>query len=137
MRSSALIALLPILATLSLARPHHQHHSHHRHSRKTLGFGPTHSHATFELLPLEADGEFRTQELRDVDVMEVANAFIQEKIGSGPGVGFYIRPDVSGSSSDTETQLTSRPTLTDLLASPISTLVSLSMVSRSAMVTST
>lgn len=95
MRSSALIALLPVLATLSQARPHH-HHSHHHQSRKTLGFGPSHKHATFELLPIEpVDDEARIQGLSEVDVKEVASRFIEAKIGAGNGVGFYIRPDVS------------------------------------------
>lgn len=95
MRSSALIALLPLLATLSVARPSH-HHNHHHPSRKTVGFGPSHKHATFELLPIDsANDEVRIQALTEVDVREVASRFIESKIGAGEGVGYYIRSDVS------------------------------------------
>lgn len=106
MRSSALIALLPLLATLSIAHPHH-HHSHHRHSsRKTLGFGPSHKHATFELLSVEpVNGEISIQGLSEIDVKTVASRFIGDKIGSGEGVGYYIRPDVSPPSLHGRTEL--------------------------------
>lgn len=98
MRTSALLALLPLLANLAAARPHNTEHDHSLHQvhhvRKSLSFGPAHIHASFEVVdePLAVHGLHR----RDVNVKEVAKKFIREKMGSEDGVGFYIRGDVSG-----------------------------------------
>ncbi len=97
MRTTALLTLLPLLATLSLARPHQPGHDHSLHRshriRKSLSFGPTHSHASFEVI----DEPVAVQSLLvgEVDVKEVAKRYIGERIGSGDGEGFYIREDVS------------------------------------------
>jgi hypothetical protein len=103
MRSTALIALLPLLATLATARPHDHHHSHKhdrdhglQRQRKTLSFGPKHGHASFEtidtpVVPLGID----VGGLIDVDPKEVARAFIAHKIGGNEGESFYLREDVS------------------------------------------
>ncbi len=101
MRTSALLALLPLLVSLATARPYHSGHDHSVHRahriRKSLSFGPTHSHASFEVI----DEPVTPQGLRsgDVDVKEVARRFIGEKVGAGEGDGFYIREDVSSASS--------------------------------------
>lgn len=98
MRSEALLSLLPLLATLSTitARPHSHHHDHHHHPlRKSLGFGPSHDHASFETLPIQPLGNVGLQALKEVDVKEVARKFIQSKIGEVEGEGFYLRDDVS------------------------------------------
>lgn len=103
MRSSALIALLPFLATATSARPSHSHHHHdhtHAHVRKSLSFGPAHPHASFELLhhaPADAsaaEGSFASI-ATEVDVKQVARAFISERVGGDEGEGYYIRDDVS------------------------------------------
>lgn len=67
MKQSALIALLPVLASLApaLAHPHKQHHGHHAHDdhhsaapsqRKSLGFGLAHPHAEYRVLDAQGDG---------------------------------------------------------------------------------
>ncbi|RXK40919.1 extracellular elastinolytic metalloproteinase [Tremella mesenterica] len=92
MRSTALVALLPLLATLSTASPHHKHHHHSfGKQRKTLSFGPTHKHATFEVAPetfvVSADFE------GEIDATEVAKRWIADKVGGQEGVSFYLRSD--------------------------------------------
>ena len=98
MRTSALIALLPLLATGIQARPHHHahEHGHGRHSlRKSLGFGPVHKHASFESLALDPLSEVELQGLTERDPVAVAKEFIERQLGSDAGDGFYIRQDVS------------------------------------------
>lgn len=96
MRTTALIALLPFLATLVTSRPHHPGHDHsaHRahHTRKSLSFGPKHSHASFEFVdePVSVRGMGLP-----VDVKEVARNFIGFRVGGQEGETFYIRDDVS------------------------------------------
>lgn len=102
MRSSALIALLPLLAT-GYARPHDAdsgRNGHHRHSlRKSLGFGPVHKHASFESVPLAPLSDVEVLGLVETDPVEVAKDFIKRQVGQEFGEGFYIREDVSGSQS--------------------------------------
>ncbi|KAK8847507.1 hypothetical protein IAR55_005365 [Kwoniella newhampshirensis] len=100
MRTSALISLLPLLATLTVARPHkgaqHDHSiSSHHQPRKSLSFGPTHSHASFEVLeePLTIAIVQASGLLGDVDVREVAKTFIASKVEGEEGQAFYIRDD--------------------------------------------
>jgi hypothetical protein len=98
MRTTALISLLPLLATLpsTLARPHHHHDksvkTHHR-VRKSLAFGPAHPHASFEVLE-EPMAVLSFDQHGEVDVKEIAKVFIEGKL-QGDGVGFYLRDDVS------------------------------------------
>lgn len=97
MRSSALIALLPLLATLTAARPHHHDHKHSAsRTRKSLSFGPVHSHASFEVLTEDAH-VIEPRRLKDelIDVMQVAQTFLRSQLGTQEGEGFYIREDVS------------------------------------------
>ncbi|WWD21598.1 hypothetical protein CI109_106084 [Kwoniella shandongensis] len=94
MRTSALISLLPLLATLAIARPHDKNHSIQSQSRKSLSFGPTHAHASFEVLDepitiVQASGFVDGE----VDVKEVAKAFIASKVEGEDGTAFYIRDD--------------------------------------------
>jgi extracellular elastinolytic metalloproteinase len=93
MKSAALVALLPLLATLSTALPSPPAPRDEvtGHVRKSLSFGPKHDHARFEILEVGPVSEVGL--LEHVDVNEVARRFIGEKLG---GVdGFYIRDDVS------------------------------------------
>lgn len=97
MRSSALIALLPFLATLTAARPHHHEDKHSAsRTRKSLSFGPAHSHASFEVLD-DAVHVFEPRGLIDepIDVKRVAQTFLGSQLGAQEGEGFYIREDVS------------------------------------------
>ncbi|WVQ83171.1 hypothetical protein IAT38_005310 [Cryptococcus sp. DSM 104549] len=93
MRTSALIPLLPFLATLAQARPHHSHDSSSapQRARKSLSFGPAHPHASFHVL--ENPPQVQVQGLVDepVDVKQVAKAFIGGRLGGDDG--FYIRED--------------------------------------------
>lgn len=91
MRSTALIALLPFLASFATAAPSSPIKRDIHPVRKSLSFGPSHSHATYETLDLGAVPEVGLNEF--VDVKETARRFIAEKLGSADG--FYIRPDVS------------------------------------------
>ncbi|WVR04708.1 hypothetical protein IAU60_001719 [Kwoniella sp. DSM 27419] len=95
MRSAALITLLPFLATLGLTsgRPH----AHVQDTsigpvprdRKSLSFGPVHSHATFETV--DASAYTTTASLDgEVDVKHVATAFLNKRVGEG---SFYLRDD--------------------------------------------
>lgn len=96
MRTSALIALLPLLANVASAHPHHKHDRSVRGSnrvRKSLSFGPTHSHASFEVLEQPIVVQSFTE--GEVDAKRVASQFIAEKVGAGEGEGFFIRDDVS------------------------------------------
>lgn len=98
MRTSALIALLPFLATLpAQARPHPSDHvravDQQGYIRKSLSFGPRHDHASFEVLDVQPVDQ--VMGLREIDAKEVAKAFIAHKVGGGEGVSFYIREDVS------------------------------------------
>lgn len=72
----------------------------------------------------------KIQSLAEVDVREVASQFIESKIGSGEGVGYYIRPDVSYTLGHRGTELILRLTRTGSLVSPMSTLVSSSTASK-------
>lgn len=97
MRSSALLSLLPILATLPLSVLAHSHHGHHGHSasaRKSLAFGPALSHAKYSTNVVDgptsvmggnigADGQ--------IDVKQVAIDYIRAQVGND----FFVRPDVS------------------------------------------
>ena len=95
MRSTALLALLPFLVNVATARPHqtgHDHSVHRSHRiRKSLAFGPTHSHASFELI----DDAVVGQGLGTMDTIEVAKMFISERLNITEGEGFYLRGDVS------------------------------------------
>jgi len=91
MRSSALIALLPLLATLATAAPSPSPRSTYP-IRKSLSFGPKHSHAKYEVLELGPVPEVGLTDF--VDVKDVAKRFIAERVGGEDR--FYIRPDVSG-----------------------------------------
>ncbi|OWZ33300.1 extracellular elastinolytic metalloproteinase [Cryptococcus neoformans c45] len=95
MRSSALIALLPFLATLTAARPRHHEDKHSAsRTRKSLSFGPAHSHASFEVLD-DAVHVFEPRGLIDepIDVKRVAQTFLGSQLGAQEGEGFYIRED--------------------------------------------
>lgn len=115
MRSATLFSLLPLLATLPAisAHPHHHHKHDHYHdgdddlelssaansgkrvTRKSLGFGPTHHHATYEsFLPPGKSGNFSPLTARES--REVAEELLRS-LGQG-GVedeNYYIRKDVS------------------------------------------
>jgi extracellular elastinolytic metalloproteinase len=91
MRSAALIALLPFLATFAAAAPS-PHTRDVQHTRKSLSFGPKHHHAVFETLEVDAVPEIGLNQF--VDPKDVARRFIAQKLGSEDA--FYIRPDVSG-----------------------------------------
>jgi extracellular elastinolytic metalloproteinase len=108
MRPSALIALLPFLATFATAHPQPAH-SHgnlngvsHR-ERKTLSFGPTHAHASFEVVDTPVVSP-HVAGVDDVDPKDVAKQFIAHQVGGKEGEAFYIREDVS----DTYAALPSR-----------------------------
>jgi extracellular elastinolytic metalloproteinase len=96
MRSSALIALLPFLATASVqARPHNHHHTHHRdHSsanvRKSLSFGPAHPHATFEVIHHDREEVVGVEVngLGEVDVMQAARDFLDDRAKALEGEGY-------------------------------------------------
>jgi extracellular elastinolytic metalloproteinase len=95
MRTAALLPLLPFLATLAVARPH-SHHALNKADRlrKSLSFGPSHSHASFEIV--DSPIEYGLLSLNgEVDAKEVAKAFLSENVGGEEGDSFYIRPDVS------------------------------------------
>ncbi|WVF69654.1 hypothetical protein IAT40_004433 [Kwoniella sp. CBS 6097] len=110
MRTSALVTLLPFLATLTLsaARPHHSSSSSNDRpepiERRSLSFGPVHSHATFETVDFDGDeaGTHLAQLSDDVDFADVARRYLVEKVGV-EGMEYYFRPD---SYSDPSTGIT-------------------------------
>lgn len=126
MRSTALLALLPCLATLATtsAHPHqakHSHHDDHHPSskvRKSLSFGPSHSHAQYEVLsePFVAAASLTG----DVDPKVIGAQWIADKVGGEEGVSFYLRPDVSRYSLDTGLYTHDRPIPTLAPLSPTS-----------------
>jgi hypothetical protein len=87
MRTSALIPLLPLLvAGIATAHPHpHSHHGVQQTQRKSLSYGPSHPHKTFE-----AVDQFRITQEYDGDWKSVTKAFLGDKVGE-----WYIRDDVS------------------------------------------
>jgi hypothetical protein len=87
MRTSALIPLLPLLvAGIATAHPHpHSHHGLQQTQRKSLSYGPSHPHKTFE-----AVDQFRITQEYDGDWKSVTKAFLGDKVGE-----WYIRDDVS------------------------------------------
>lgn len=93
MRVSALVALLPALATLAAAAPHP---TASKGVRKSLSFGPEHAHAKFESYPSSTGLHARAL---DEDPKRTAAKFIAEKVGAREGEGFFIRDDVSVFSS--------------------------------------
>jgi len=90
MRSAALIALLPLLAGVATAAPSPAIRDV-RPMRKSLSFGPQHSHATYETLELSPLPEVGSADF--VEPKEVARRFIADKVGGDDR--FYIRSDVS------------------------------------------
>ncbi|WRT64652.1 uncharacterized protein IL334_001586 [Kwoniella shivajii] len=94
MRTSALLAILPLLATstLTLARPTYDDVPQVR-ERKTLSFGPVHKHHSFKVVdePIIVSRSSLLSE--SVDPREVASKFIEDKIGGSEGDAFYIRDD--------------------------------------------
>ena len=98
MRPAVLFALLPLLATNAIARPHQSGHDHSVHKshriRKSLSFGPIHKHASFEVAE-EPELSYGFLAREEVDIHEVAKRFIGEKVGVEEGKGFYIREDVN------------------------------------------
>lgn len=90
MRTTALITLLPFLAGIATAAPSPSHRSTHP-VRKSLSFGPSHPHASFEALDLPPVPEVGLAEL--VEPKEAAERFLVDKLGSADS--FYIRSDVS------------------------------------------
>ncbi|ORY21288.1 extracellular elastinolytic metallo proteinase precursor [Naematelia encephala] len=96
MRTAALVALLPFLASLATARPHDKGGmgmgKGMAHVRKSLSFGPKHDHAFFSVLdepavlPQSLTGELP-------DPIEVAKAFIARQVGGEEGEAFYLRED--------------------------------------------
>ena len=92
MRTSALVPLLPLLvAGIATAHPHPHSHSHHlnglqQKQRKSLSYGPSHPHKTFEAVdhPMSIAMEY------DGDWKSVVKAFLGDKVGEG----WYIRDDV-------------------------------------------
>lgn len=90
MRTAALLTLLPFLAGVATAAPSSAHRTPNP-IRKSLSFGPSHSHASFEALELASIPEIGLSEA--VEPQEVAKRFLVNKLGSSDG--FYIRPDVS------------------------------------------
>ncbi|KAL7422859.1 hypothetical protein Q5752_002156 [Cryptotrichosporon argae] len=96
MRSAALIALLPLLATSSVvAHKHgHEHGSHHvGHVRKSLSFGPAHAHASFDIVDPATQVAATLFTDEPVDARAVAARFIADRLGKAEGEGFYIRED--------------------------------------------
>jgi extracellular elastinolytic metalloproteinase len=95
MRSAALISLLPFLATLATARPSPSSQSVDTSDRlrKSLSFGPTHSHASFEIVNELAEVGL-LGEGEEVDPVKVAKGFLSKRVGE-EGDSFYLRPDVS------------------------------------------
>ncbi|WVO16637.1 hypothetical protein L204_104316 [Cryptococcus depauperatus] len=93
MRTSALISLLPLLATLCEARPHARE-SGRQGGRKSLSFGPAHPHASFELVD-ESVHILQTRSFSDepIDPKQVAQDFLIDKLGDVNGDVFYIRDD--------------------------------------------
>lgn len=91
MRSSALLSLLPILATLPLATVAHSHHKHSHgiSQRKSLSFGPSLGHATYstELVDAAAIASLAGGE---IDVRQVAIDYIKTQVGDD----FFVRDDV-------------------------------------------
>ncbi|WWC86773.1 uncharacterized protein L201_001652 [Kwoniella dendrophila CBS 6074] len=92
MRTSALLAVLPFLATtsLTLARPTYDNVPLVR-ERKSLSFGPTHKHHTFHVIdePPVAHSALLNEPL---DYKDVASRFIAKRMGP-EGEAFYIRED--------------------------------------------
>lgn len=95
MRVSALVALLPALATLAAAAPHP---TASKGVRKSLSFGPEHAHAKFESYPSTG---LHARAL-DEDPKRTAAKFIAGKVGAREGEGFFIRDDVSVFSSSNQ-----------------------------------
>jgi hypothetical protein len=88
MRTSALVSLLPLLvAGIATAHPHPHTSSGVQKQRKSISYGPSHPHKTFE----GVDQFFTIAEEYDGDWREVAKAFLGDKIGDG----WFIRDDVS------------------------------------------
>ncbi|OCF58674.1 extracellular elastinolytic metalloproteinase [Kwoniella mangroviensis CBS 10435] len=92
MRPSALLAVLPLLATtpLILARPTYDDVPQVR-ERKSLSFGPVHKHHSFQVIdePPVAVSALLNE---PVDYKDVASTFIAKKVGP-EGEAFYIRED--------------------------------------------
>ncbi|WWC68087.1 uncharacterized protein I206_102006 [Kwoniella pini CBS 10737] len=98
MRSAALIAILPLLAT-TLARPTYDDVPVVR-ERKSLSFGPVHKHHSYQIID---ESPLAPSLLDDpVDIKDVARRFIEERFGL-EGESFYIRED---SHTDASTGLT-------------------------------
>ena len=97
MRNAALLALLPLLVK-GLA------------TRKSLSFGPSHSHATFETFQ-HAPVEFVS--LSSSSPRDVAGRWLDAKLGFTDGEDYYIRDDVGVSE---RASLMRRPIRTTALA---------------------
>ncbi|ODO08638.1 extracellular elastinolytic metalloproteinase [Cryptococcus wingfieldii CBS 7118] len=96
MRTSALIALLPFIATTAVARPCHSEESTPAslRARKSLSFGPSHSHAKFELVDEPASPDFTTLLAgQSFQAKDVVAAFLESKLGFREGSEYYIRDD--------------------------------------------
>jgi extracellular elastinolytic metalloproteinase len=89
MRVSALLALLPALATLASAAP-----TTSAAPRKSLSFGPSHPHHKFESFP---DTPAFIKRAIEEDPKRAAAKFIAHRTGATEGEGFFIREDVSAS----------------------------------------
>jgi hypothetical protein len=91
MRTSALIPLLPLfVAGIATAHPHpHTHHSGlQQKQRKSLSYGPSHPHKTFEAV--DADAPMSIAMEYNGDWKSVVKAFLGDKVGDD----WYIRDDV-------------------------------------------
>ena len=121
MRSSTLIALLPLLAGASTLahrsaethqQPSHDHHQHHHHDegsiastrrtgRKSLGFGPVHQHARFVTPELGDDHDDLVSMSASESgwkVEDVVARIVRSIEGlqeAQEGRDYYIRSDVS------------------------------------------
>ena len=123
MRSTTLIALLPLLAGASTLahrsaethqQPSHDHHQHHHHDegsiastrrtgRKSLGFGPVHQHARFVTPELDHDDSVSMSASASVSgsgwkVEDVVARIVRSIEGlqeAQEGRDYYIRSDVS------------------------------------------
>jgi len=112
MRTSALIPLLPLLATLAIARPNPQKGlTKADRLRKSLSFGPSHSHASFEIVDVPVESGFTGTQ---ANIEEVAKRFLGEKIGGEEGESFYIRPDTYTDSRTGVTHVYARQLLNGL-----------------------
>jgi extracellular elastinolytic metalloproteinase len=85
MRVSALLALLPALATLASAAP-----TTSAAPRKSLSFGPSHPHHKFESFP---DTPAFIKRAIEEDPKRAAAKFIAHRTGATEGEGFFIRED--------------------------------------------